>query len=389
MKKKILIIGPYVPGKSYGGPVKSILNMIESLSEYYEFYVITGDRDLNSEEPYQEVEIGTWNKIGKANVFYVQKGKEIMSIRYLLKQINYELVYTSSLFSNTSVIIQFLKWLNIIKKTVLVAPCGEFSSGALAIKASKKKVFLYIYKMLNIHKKVIYVSSSNNDKQDIIAVLGDKTNVVIAGNIVMDEFKSINIERKKQVGQLKIVTLSRISRIKNIDYSLRLLKILADNDTAFSEILFDIYGPLEDKEYWKECLSFNVCINDKVKINYMGSIEYSEVMNILSSYHIFLLPTKGENFGHVIHEAFLAGCPVIISDQTPWKMLKDKKVGYDISLDNEDAFIDAIKYYLYLNENDYKLASNTAGDYGIDRIKNQSSIREHLDMFNHEISKGN
>lgn len=389
MKKKILIIGPYIPGKSYGGPVKSISNMIETLSEFYDFYVITGDRDLNSEEPYQEVEIGTWNKIGKANVFYVQKGKEVKYIRDLLKQINYELVYTSSLFSKASVIIQLLKWLNIIKKTVIVAPCGEFSSGALAIKASKKKLFLYVYKMMNIHKKVTYVSSSSNDKKDIIKALGEKTNVAIAGNIVIDEIRSINIERKKQVGQLKIVTLSRISRIKNIDYSLRLLKMLADNDTSFSEIIFDIYGPVEDKEYWKECLSFIVDINDKVKINYMGSIEYSEVVNTLSSYHIFLLPTKGENFGHVIHEAFSAGCPVIISDQTPWKMLKDKTVGYDISLDDEDAFVDAIKYYLFLNENDYKIVSNTASEYGRDRIKNQSSIREHLDMFNHEVSKDN
>ena len=81
MKKNIVIIGPYLPGKSFGGPVKSILNMVDTLSGEYYFDIITGDRDLNATEPYRDVNIGEWNKVGKANVFYIPKGHERKCIR--------------------------------------------------------------------------------------------------------------------------------------------------------------------------------------------------------------------------------------------------------------------------------------------------------------------
>ena len=38
----------------------------------------------------------------------------------------------------------------------------------------------------------------------------------------------------------------------------------------------------------------------------------------LQASHLFALLTLGENFGHAIGEALRAGCPVLISDQTPW-----------------------------------------------------------------------
>ena len=35
-----------------------------------------------------------------------------------------------------------------------------------------------------------------------------------------------------------------------------------------------------------------------------------------------ILPTKGENFGHVIAESLSASLPVIISQNTPWRNLQ-------------------------------------------------------------------
>ncbi|MBK5500709.1 hypothetical protein [Peribacillus sp. TH14] len=141
MKKNIIIIGPYLPGKLYGGPVKSILNIVEALSTYYNFYIITGDRDLNATETYKTVGIGSWNTVGKANVFYIPKGKDFNYIRNIIKNLDYDLVYTCSFFSKHSVIIQFLKFFNVIKKPLIIAPRGEFSPGALSIKDKKRKYF--------------------------------------------------------------------------------------------------------------------------------------------------------------------------------------------------------------------------------------------------------
>jgi glycosyltransferase involved in cell wall biosynthesis len=42
------------------------------------------------------------------------------------------------------------------------------------------------------------------------------------------------------------------------------------------------------------------------------------VREVFSRYDAFVLPTLGENVGHVIAESLSASCPVICSDETPW-----------------------------------------------------------------------
>jgi glycosyltransferase involved in cell wall biosynthesis len=51
------------------------------------------------------------------------------------------------------------------------------------------------------------------------------------------------------------------------------------------------------------------------------------------------LPTRGENFGHVFLEAWSAGVPVLVSDQTPWRGLESLQVGWDIPLDDPEQFV--------------------------------------------------
>ena len=61
--------------------------------------------------------------------------------------------------------------------------------------------------------------------------------------------------------------------------------------------------------------------------------------------HCLFHPSKFESFGHVIFESLLNGLPVIISKNTPWQHLKEKKVGFDLSLDEEEKFISYISYF--------------------------------------------
>ncbi|MBN8201818.1 glycosyltransferase family 4 protein [Bacillus sp. NTK034] len=385
MKKNILIIGPYLPGKEYGGPVKSLLNLVERLSDDYNFYVITNDRDLNAVKPYTDVQIGSWNTVGKAKVYYIPQGKEFSSVKSLLKEQDFDLIYISSFFSKLSVFVLWLKRLNYTKEPVIVAPRGEFSKGALSIKTDKKKLYINIFKFINLHKKITFTCTSNSDKQDIINLFGSQVKVNIAGNIVNSDIDPFTYPINKKSGQLRIATVSRISRIKNLDFSLQILREVDKSDQKFNEIVFDIYGPLEDKEYWKECLIISEDLSDRVKVNYKGALSYTEVPKVLSLYHTFLFPTKGENFGHVIQESLLSGCPVITSDQTPWKNLNELGIGFDIPLDMQFKFIDAISHYLYMDNDNYKLVSKKAYEYGKYKVDNQLALKEHINMFNNVL----
>lgn len=384
MKKNILIIGPYLPGKSYGGPVKSLLNITETLNENYNFFIIAPDRDLNSSLPYQNVEIGKWNTIGKAHVFYMPKNRLLKHIKQIFKDNKYDLIYLNSFFSTDSVLIQILKLLW-IKNPVLLAPRGEFSPGALKIKSLKKRVYLFLYKIFKMQKNVVYTSNIEKDRKFIKEILGEKVKVITANNILVKNNDKQLEKLLKQKGKLNIVTVSRIVQIKNLAYSLNVLKTLDENFT-FDSIVFDIYGPIEDIAYWEKCKMIISELSDRIEVNYKGSLEYEEVVKVISPYHLFLLPTQGENFGHIIQEAFLAGCPVVISDQTPWLKLKEKNVGYDLPLEKSEHFIKALKKFINMNQNEYQNISENAYAYGQYQIEHQDAIKDHIKMFEQVIA---
>ena len=77
-KKKILIFSEYyLPGYKSGGGMRTIVNIVNRLSDRYEFFVITKDHDGKSDKtPYQNVEYGNWNKYDGTKVYYFSN-KEI------------------------------------------------------------------------------------------------------------------------------------------------------------------------------------------------------------------------------------------------------------------------------------------------------------------------
>ena len=91
---------------------------------------------------------------------------------------------------------------------------------------------------------------------------------------------------------------------------------------------------------------------------------------------MFFLPTLGENFGHVIAES-----PVLISDQTPWRNLKNHGVGWDLPLNDPDSFRKAIVESANKSSEDYINWRSIVQKYGYD-VSNDPKIKnQNLDMF--------
>src|SRR5690606_35406238 len=74
-----------------------------------------------------------------------------------------------------------------------------------------------------------------------------------------------------------------------------------------------------------------------------GSVEPARVTGLFSKYDSFLLPTRGENYGHVIAEALSVGTPVLISDQSPWRELQSDDLGWDLPLTEIAEFASTIE----------------------------------------------
>ena len=148
------------------------------------------------------------------------------------------------------------------------------------------------------------------------------------------------------------------------------------------QINFSIIGPIGEPGYWNECELLINKLPKHITVNYFGAIPNLELPEVLKQQQVLLLPTFNENFGHVILEALQAGCPVILSNQTPWLDLNKKKIGYDIDLDKPEDFISAIECFAKMNEEDYQQWSLNAFNFATEFTNNKDIINANRDLFN-------
>jgi glycosyltransferase involved in cell wall biosynthesis len=378
----------YLPGFKAGGPIRSIANMVEALGDDFHFKVITRDRDWLQATPYPETVPGIWQPVGKAQVIYLTP--EDLSSDVLSKVIRAadpEVLYFNSLFSpRFSILPLTLRRMGRINKVpVILAPRGELSPNALALKRFKKRVSLAVTKSLGLYHDVIWQASTVYEAADIRRWFGNRIPVMVAANVPA-EIRGVNGQmsrREKVAGQLKIVFLSRISRMKNLDGALTMLQGLK------GELQLNIYGPLEDKDqdYWAECQKIISLLQPNIKVKYWGGVEYSQVAFIMREHDLFFLPTLGENFGHVILDALQSGCPVLISDRTPWRDLEAKGVGWDFPVSEPDRFRRAIEACIEMGPQEHARLSTAAVSFAREVAQDQSVIQQNRNLFECALAK--
>ncbi|AHA75397.1 MULTISPECIES: glycosyltransferase family 4 protein [Bacillus] len=377
--KDILILAPYyLPGFKGGGPIRSISNLVHTLGNELNFKIITSNRDLGDSIAYEKAQNEVWTKVGLAEVYYVTPEK--FNFRYLRKIIQstqYDFIYLNSFFNtNFSVIPILLRRMGIIPyKPIIVAPRGEFSPGALKIKKFKKELFIESTKLVGLHNKVIWHATSEEEKTDIKQIYGEEVPVRVAQNLPNIFENKENQKKEKKRGELKLVFLSRITEKKNLKGALTFLKGITGN------ITFDIYGPIENQNYWSACRNIIESLPNNVQVNYMGQVNNNKVHPLFSNYNAFLFPTFGENYGHVIVESLLAGCPVIISDQTPWKNLKNEGAGWTIPLEKEETFISALNDIVHMDSEEFQKLSRSASKYAMKMFFCEEILKQNRDLF--------
>lgn len=381
----LTFIDYYLPGYKGGGPIRTLVNFVEQLGEEIKLKIVTSDRDLGDETPYHGVSANVWGRVGKADVRYVSPDKfSFFFVRQLMRDTTFDVIYLNSFFSYRGAIKPLLlRRLAMVRNVpVILAPRGEFSPGALALKALKKRVFMRLSKMVGLYGGIIWQASSEVEAGDIRRCFGDELTIFVAPDIAPVVAPS-SLPRRETIklrGKLDIVFLSRISRKKNLDGALRLLGNLE------GDIRFNIYGPLEDSGYWAECEQIISELPQNVAVQYCGTVAHDNVLSVMGAHDLFLFPTLGENFGHVILEAFLAGCPVVLSDQTPWRGLADKRVGWDIPLSGLADFHSVLQRCVMMDEEEYKMWSDSARAFGLSQTQDGSVVARNRALFEHALA---
>jgi glycosyltransferase involved in cell wall biosynthesis len=314
---------------------------------------------------------------------YLSKDRQkVGGLRTVLAGQEYDILYLNSFFSPFTIKTLLLRRLGKIpNRPTIVAPRGEFSPGALQIKWPKKRLFLYAAGLTGLYRNVIWQASSKFDAGDISKNIGrfhldrDPT-ILVAPNLPPGLPPSQNHETPaKSPGSARILFLSRIARMKNLDYALSRLGDIT------GQVTFDIYGPIEDAAYWQTCQQLIDQLPANIQVRYRGPAAADQVQAIFADYHALLLPTRGENFGHVILEALSSGCPVIISDRTPWRGLTAKQAGWDLPIERPQAFVEAIQQIVAMNQAEWNDWSRGARQVAGAFIHDPATIEASRQLF--------
>ena len=78
----------------------------------------------------------------------------------------------------------------------------------------------------------------------------------------------------------------------------------------------------------------------------------------------------------------MAGCPVIISDCTPWKNLEIKKAGWDIPLKDKIKFLEIIQMVVNTNNEEFLIYRSGCSSMANDFIENSTNFENYKSLFN-------
>lgn len=339
-RPKILIACPlYLPGFKGGGPIRSVSNLVAALSEEFDFYIVTADRDHGDHSSYPDINLGQWMKVGGAKVMYLAPGVgKYMTLWKIIRKKGWDFVYLNGFFnldfSLFPLVVRRVSRLHSVR--FLLAPRGELSPGALRLKAAKKRVYMAFTEILGLHRNLTWHATAKLESVEIAKIALFNNGLVLTAPNIATAFNSPTPPAESS--SLRVVFLSRVSPKKNLAYAIRVVSRMS------LPVVMDIYGPREDVAYWSICEDLIVKAPTNVEIRYKGAVAPEEVVGVLSQYDVFFLPTLGENYGHVIVESFLAGTPALISDQTPWTGLEQLGIGCSGNLADEDIFLSYLNF---------------------------------------------
>jgi glycosyltransferase involved in cell wall biosynthesis len=335
----------YLPGFKSGGPVRSIANVVEQLGDEFDFRIVTSDRDIHDTRPYPAIVPDAWQPVGKARVFYASPASQTLrGMAAVLNSVDSDLIYLNSFFDGRFTVLPLLaRRLAMLRQgRAIVAPRGEFSAGALRIRAWKKLPFRLASRLMGLYAGVRWHASTELERTDIGRSMGRRAadRTLIAINV--PSAPSANGPqpwRPRQPNEpLRVAFMSRIAPKKNLDFALRVV------GSSPRPLVFNVFGMVDDAAYWQSCQAMMGSLPPHVHVEYRGAVPHEDVAQTLAAHDVLFLPTLGENFGHVIAESLMQGTPVLISDRTPWRGLPEAGVGWDLPLEHSaERFLAALQ----------------------------------------------
>lgn len=337
-RQRVAVFAPsFPPGYLGGGPARTLEALVREAPESSAVFVIAPSRDTDGSE--LQVVPDQWTQIEKARVFYASAGRfgGIRAAYREVRQAKPTIIYLNSFFNLSYSVIPRL--LGLLKywgtAQILVAPRGEFDKGALNIRIRKKKTFIAFSRLIGLDSRAVWHASTPLEVSAITEIMGPRARVFTRE----DETGLPGTARPPELnsGQMNAAFLGRIAPKKGL---LLALQALEDSSAHLS---LAIYGPEEDRTYTELCKQTALRLPPNIDVQFKGSIPPDDVRETLAKHDIMLMPTSGENFGHVIAESLSVACPVMCTTLTPWTDLLREGGGVVVNSQEPSAWRHAIE----------------------------------------------
>jgi glycosyltransferase involved in cell wall biosynthesis len=381
----VLTLAPYyLPGFKAGGPIRSVANVVAKLGEEIDFRIITRDRDLGGVAAYSHLNTNQWQPVGLAQVSYMRPSKAApLRIARAIRDLRPDVLYINSFFDALSCIgpLALTRFRATGRTPLIIAPRGQFAVSALQFKSARKWSYFQAFRSLGLTQRIIWQASCESERIDVRRVVGQRATIVIAPDLI--SIRPVCTNRPpKQEGKLKLAFLSRVAPVKNLLGAIDVLALVS------GDVTFDIWGPIEDPAYADRCRRQIAALPAHIEVHWRGPVQPDQVAEIFSRYDAMLLPTLGENFGHAIVESLAAGCPVLISDRTPWRNLEARAAGWDIPLDQPSAFRQAIETLCRMDEAAHERWRRGAVDFAAEVMNSREHIDANRQLFQLALNAG-
>jgi glycosyltransferase involved in cell wall biosynthesis len=376
-KKRILIFYDYfTPAYKAGGPIRSIDNLVGLLSGHLEFYIFTTNQDHDGTVLPTVADQWVMYK-DHARVFYASQARRTyQSVSSAFAEVQPELIYINGMYSLLCVV--YPLWL--AKRyglPVVISPRGMLQKSSLSIKPAKKHFYLACLRLLLLRRNKVDWHVTNHQEMQDLKHYVPEANIICIGNVPHLVSEKARRKPNEANDQKRFLTVALISPMKNHALVLKSFQKLTTG------VEYDIYGPVKDQEYWQNCQKEIERLPQHIIINYKGEISPLETDGIWADYDFYIQPSRSENFGHAIFEALSAGLPVIISDQTPWRHLEEKKAGWDVDLNDPQALGRAIERALKMSAHEYQEWSRAARKLAEDYVHQSDFIKDYKALFQH------
>lgn len=381
MKKRILIFyDHFYPAWKAGGPVQSLVNLVRQLYNDYDLYVVCKPHEMNEQSTLPEISVNKWiDWEGKAKVHYRDyAGGNYSQLNELIASLKPDAIFINGLFS-----LHF----NIRPLQYAVAYCkqhtncklilsarGMLHPGALSQKSFKKKIFLNFFKLAGWHKAVHWHATDEQELHYIKQQFGLNMNVLVAGNF--PNLLPIVSMPEKKTNELIMGTVALISPMKNH------LAVLQALQKSSALIQWHVYGPVKDAAYWKECEDLIKKLPANIKVIYHGELSPADLSSAMEQFQLFIMPSKSENFGHALLEALSAGKPVITTNTTPFKYLREAKAGYTVNVNKlDDELSVAIALFAAMSKTEFDEHSKAAATFAKTFVDTNLITQQYQTLF--------